>query len=440
MNGKSAPLTVINRAFSEFNNAAMDLQRSFAQLECRAKELDLELEQRNRELAASLSESRKVKNFLKDILENLRSGILVLRNDGEITISNTAASTITGINLGRYKGRNFYSLLRKRFPFNERNIKKLQALGYEEECVFNLDTANGSEYLMFTKLPLRKEPKAANPDFMLVFQDITEWKRLEKQAERNKRLIALGEFATRVVSEVRDPLGSIEIFASMLKRDLSGDEHKSKTAGHIISAVRSLDNLLANYLIFTQSPMPSIQRLSAQEWLDDSLKFVVSLPKAKPVQIAREYHANQAWIMGDSELLKQVSLNLVLNAIQAMPAGGRLTVSTKNKKRILSEADANKKVIAVSFKDTGTGIMEEDLEKIFNPFFTTRAGSAGLGLATVNNIIRAHGGEVEVSSSVGKGTAFTIYLPVLTPSECSRAEADSAGRFPTSKNIESRIR
>ncbi|MFH1147165.1 MAG: ATP-binding protein [Pseudomonadota bacterium] len=431
MNGKSVPLAVISRAFTEFNHAAMDLQRSFAQLECRAKELDLELEQRNTELAESLSESKRVKGFLKDMLESLRSGILVLRNDREISTWNAAACDITGISFSRHKGRNFYLLLRKKFPFNERGIKKLQALGYEEEYVFDLDTASGSEYILFTKVPLRKEPKKADPGCMLVFQNITEWKRLEKQAERNKRLIALGEFATKMVSEVRNPLGSIEIFASMLKRDLAGDA-KGKTAGHIINAVRSLDNLLANYLIFTESPKPRIQQLPAQGWLDDSLEFVAALPRTKPVQITREYRAHQAWIMGDPELLKQVALNLVLNAIQAMPDGGRLTVCTKNRKRILSEEDVNKKVIAISFKDTGTGIMEEDLEKIFNPFFTTRAGSAGLGLATVNNIIRAHGGAIEVSSSAGKGTAFTIYLPVVSPSEC--------GRLPKSEEMEAGIR
>lgn len=413
---ESAQLRLLSRAFNAFNHAALDLQKSFAQLESRIKELDIELESKNKKLADSLAENKGVRDFLHHILENLQPGIVVLNKGERIAVWNSAACAIAGINFSQYKGRNFYHVLGKHSLLEDCTVKEIKALGYGEERVLRFKHGNDFVSILYTRTPLKGGTTVDEAGCIAILQDITRWKRLEDQAERNSRLIAMGELTAKMVSEVRNPLGSIEIFASILQRELAGDVERHRIVGHIIQAVRSLDNLLANYLIFTQSPRPKLQKIPVAAWLDEAANFVSLLPRAKPLEIIKKYHARQPWIMGDRELLKQVALNLMLNAIQAMPAGGKFVIETRDEKdnsmrKGSTRIRKRKEGVAIRFADTGTGIAAEHLEKIFNPFFTITEGGSGLGLAIVNNIVQAHGGMIEVNSTTGKGTSFTIYLP-----------------------------
>jgi PAS domain S-box-containing protein len=419
---ESAQLRLLGKAFTAFNHAALDLQKSFVQLESKIKELDLELESKNRKLADSLAENKKVRDFLHHILESLQPGIVVLNKGERIAVWNSAACAITGINFSRYKGRNFYQVLSKHSLLEDCTIKEIKALGYGEERVLRFRHGNDFVSILYTLTPLKSGAAVDEAGCIAILQDITGWKRLEDQAERDSRLIAMGELTAKMVSEVRNPLGSIEILASILQRELAGDAERHRIVGHIIQAVRSLDNLLANYLIFTQSPKPKLQKIPVAAWLNEAANFVGLLPRAKPLEIIKKHHARQPWIMGDRELLKQVALNLMLNAIQAMPAGGKLVIETTDEKDNPTRKGSTgirkrKEGVAIRFADTGAGIAAEHLEKIFNPFFTTKEGGSGLGLAIVNNIVRAHGGMIEVNSATGKGTSFTIYLPTTGNSQ-----------------------
>jgi|GEM_PF-764342 len=419
---ESAQLRLLGKAFTAFNHAALDLQKSFVQLESKIKELDLELESKNRKLAASLAENKKVRDFLHHILESLQPGIVVLNKGEKIAAWNSGACAITGINFSRYKGKNFYRILSKHSLLEDCTVKEIKALGYGEERVLRFRHGSDFVSVLYTLTPLKGGAAVEETGCIAILQDITRWKRLEEQAERNSRLIAMCDLTAKMVSEVRNPLGSIEIFASILQRELAGDVENHRIAGHIIQAVRSLENLLANYLIFTQSPKPRLQKIPVAAWLDEAANFVGLLPRAKPLEIIKKYHARRPWIIGDRELLKQVALNLMLNAIQAMPAGGNLVIETRDEKdnprrKGSTEIRKGKEGVAIRFADTGTGIAAAHLDKIFNPFFTTKEGGSGLGLAIVNNIVRAHGGMIEVNSAAGKGTSFTIYLPTTDHSQ-----------------------
>jgi two-component system sensor histidine kinase FlrB len=231
-------------------------------------------------------------------------------------------------------------------------------------------------------------------------------KRLEEQAERNTRLAAMGEMAARIAHEIRNPLGSIELFASILQREIA-DENQKRLVNHISSGVKNLNHVISNLLTFTRQPKPVFKEIDLHKFLDDLLQFGEFLMDKNNIGLEREYYPSHLSALGDEELLKQVFLNIIRNAVQAMPDGGVLKVKTG-----MGKKGRNAQYIEIKILDTGAGIEKDNLDKIFNPFFTTRDKGTGLGLAIVHTIIESHKGIIEVESEVGKGTAFTILLPV----------------------------
>ncbi|MBI3600603.1 MAG: hypothetical protein HY097_08175 [Nitrospinae bacterium] len=230
-------------------------------------------------------------------------------------------------------------------------------------------------------------------------------KRQKEQAERNSRLTAMGEMAARIAHEIRNPLGSIELFASILQREIA-DENQKRLVNHISSGVKNLNHVISNLLTFTRQPKPVFKEIDLHKFLDNLLQFGEFLMDKNNIRLEREYYPSLLSALGDEELLKQVFLNIIRNSVQAMPEGGVLKVKTG-----VGKKGRNDKYVEVKVSDTGAGIAKDNLDKIFNPFFTTRDKGTGLGLAIVHTIIESHNGIIEVESDVGKGTTFTILLP-----------------------------
>ncbi|MGD9240454.1 MAG: ATP-binding protein, partial [Desulfobacterales bacterium] len=219
----------------------------------------------------------------------------------------------------------------------------------------------------------------------------------------------MGEMAVRIAHEIRNPLGSIELFSTMLKDDLKDFEELKVLAEHISSGVKSINNIVSNLLLFIRpDQQPDRQVLDVQEALKDSLFFAGHLLDAQniiKVETALADHPLE--IRGDLELLKQVFLNLILNAIQAMSKGGQLRISTR---KVIRQDDTQWAEIRLS--DTGCGIATADLSKIFDPFYTTRNKGTGLGLTIAHNITKMHGGSIDITSCEGDGTECIVALPL----------------------------
>jgi len=231
-----------------------------------------------------------------------------------------------------------------------------------------------------------------------------------KFMERTRRLVAMGEMGAKIAHEIRNPLASIGIFSSLLERELSGDNKKRELAGHISKGVKTLDNLLTNMLLFARSPEPARYRMDIRSVLEGTL-LLIDAQKGENVVIEKNY-AGSTVIKGDESLLAQAFFNLLINAVDAVGAGGVVKVSTCLHKN----GSTNMKII---IEDTGVGITQENIDRIFDPFFTTKDQGTGLGLAIVESIIKSHGGHLEVESypaGSGKqerrGTTFTVILPV----------------------------
>ena len=224
----------------------------------------------------------------------------------------------------------------------------------------------------------------------------------DRAIERGRRLAAMGEMAARVAHEIRNPLGSMSIFATILERELVADPEKQRLASHITTGIKALDNLLSNMLLFARGPEAKFRSVDMRTVIEDSVQLVAGRGAAE-VSVKAEF-CGQTSIMADQVLLRQLFLNLMINAIDAMGEGGTLKVRTR-----MVHADRSYMEIKVS--DTGRGITEEHIDRIFDPFFTTKDRGTGLGLAIVSAVVNAHGGFIDVASRPGEGTIFTIGLP-----------------------------
>jgi signal transduction histidine kinase len=242
---------------------------------------------------------------------------------------------------------------------------------------------------------------------VLLIQDVTAVRELEDRLQRRNRLAAMGEMVGRIAHEIRNPLGSIELFASMLHRDLSGAPALRKYAEHISSSVHMMNRLLTNLLLYTKPDCSHGGWHETEALMLDALTLAAHAVAQTRIDIRLDVDPLASQIWCDAGQMKQVLLNLVLNSIHAMPEGGTLTLSATR----TTEQTSGGPALCLSVSDTGVGIAAAERPKIFDPFFTTRDEGTGLGLAIVHAIVEAHRGRIDVESIEGRGTILRIVLP-----------------------------
>ncbi|MDY6844283.1 MAG: PAS domain S-box protein, partial [Thermodesulfobacteriota bacterium] len=356
---------LLNEAIVSFNTTALQLGEYYSRLRERVSELDIEIREKNEQLQKNLYEKEEVKNYLNNILESLPTGVIVIDELGKITTFNKTAERITNYSRKETIGSDFSMLMIPRG-------KKTKAQDFE----FSLKRKDKK----IIQVRIHSSPLKGLFNEVIgsvfILQDISEIKRWEEQAKRKNKLTAMGEVAVSIAHEIRNPLGSIELFTSILKKEFckNHDNEKENLVDHILSGVKSLDHIISNLLLFTRPNKPMVQDLDIHTNLKDALNFSQPLLEGHNIQLAIHYSPHQLITLCDKELMKQLFLNLILNAIQAMPEGGKLEVSTKITRSKTKEGN----LIKISFADSGKGIMEEDLKKIFNPFFTTKTRGTGL--------------------------------------------------------------
>jgi len=363
-----------------------------------------------------------VNSELDCIIESIPTGVVALDVEGKIVTFNRAAEQITGFKADHVQGKRFDGVFKPDyFQNSELTFKNLA----QTEKTTEIKTQFSRQGKNSVHLSLAVSPVASAPHgkicTVLSLRDITRLNKLEEQANRTGRLAAMGEMAVRIAHEIRNPLGSIELFATMLKDDLQDFEELKELAEHISSGVKSINNIVSNLLLFIRpEQQPDRQVLDIHEALKDSLFFAGHLLDAQNIiEVETELADHRLPINGDLELLKQVFLNLILNAIQAMSAGGRLRISTR---KIIRQDGTQWAEIRLS--DTGCGIAAADLPKIFDPFYTTRNKGTGLGLTIVHNIAKMHGGSIDITSCGGKGTECILTLPLHPNNTISGSERE----------------
>jgi signal transduction histidine kinase len=232
-----------------------------------------------------------------------------------------------------------------------------------------------------------------------------EQRALEGQLHQAERLVALGEMTAGVAHEIRNPLGIISSTAELLKQRLARYEPQNRLAQIIVEESNRLNEKVTEFLDFSRPRVPNLRPCDLEGVIDRSLELVQPEIERLGITVSRAYYLNGHAQAADPDLLHQAFLNILLNAIQAMPAGGHLTVSTARDPRGQGEE--------IRFTDNGQGIDPETLKKVFNPFFTTKEKGSGLGLPIVKSIIESHQGTIKIDSDPEQGTTVTITLPEL---------------------------
>ena len=416
LQGKNTPkaeLEILSQAFQTFNDATQQLQDSYDDLKERVKLLDLELAKKNQELEKNLTEKEEVKNYLNNILESLTTGVIVIDKQGRITTFNKTAGWITGLTPESCLGKPLKDLFHD--DLFENMVSRLTKTGGNPLSVDReITTATGSRIHIQASASPVLDPDDTQIGSLLIVKDMTRIRHLEIEAQRNQRLRAMGEMAAGIAHEIRNPLGSIELFASLLKKDVEADEEKFKLVEHIRSGVKNMDRIISTLLLYAKSPRPSQQKCDIHQLLNTLLTGTSDIVIPGNIKILKNFADNNARVNGDQELLKQVFSNLIRNAVQAMPQGGELDLTTKKvsaPSNLQEFRNDHRQFITITVSDTGHGIPPDHLVKIFNPFFSTKDKGTGLGLSISHNIIKAHQGTIDAESEKGRPTTFIVKLP-----------------------------
>lgn len=233
-----------------------------------------------------------------------------------------------------------------------------------------------------------------------------------KKMYRTDRLATLGELAAGAAHEIRNPLTAIRSTIQYLSKDFKDDSVKSEMVSELISEVERINKIVQGLLSFARPSLINAAEVNIEQLINHTLLLVQTTLTKQQVEVQFEFFEENTLVFGDAEQLKQVFLNIMLNAIEAMGANPperqrTLIVSIESGAHI----STNTRMLLITFEDTGQGIEEKHLENVFNPFFTTKDEGTGLGLAISYGVINRHQGEIEMNSTVGKGTTLVVKLP-----------------------------
>ncbi len=373
----------LNEAFSTFTQASKSLEAYYKKLHERVRYLTKELEKKNLELKQAVLDLNESRDYLQAVLQSIGEAMIVTDQDEKIAMINRAAERLFCIDAHNAVGRAFDDL-DFLIDNDESSNTALTVKGKRYDIILSRSTVFDSEGLV--------------RGHVILINDITRLKELEQQQERNSRLIAMGEMAAKIVHEIRSPLCSIELFSNMLSKDLEGTPHTEIARG-ISTGISSLNNILTNMLFFAKAQKPSFKNVGFNNAIEESIKMIAPLMEIRGIKLYKEITDEMA--PGDPELMKQVFMNIFLNAVQAMPEGGLLKTLVR----------ANCEFVKVEISDEGEGISSENIEKIFDPFFSTKDKGTGLGLTIANKIMQCHKGLIKVYNNENKGCTFCLYFP-----------------------------
>lgn len=361
-------MELLSKAMETFSSASSSLLTYYSALENKVKLLTQEVEHK--------------KQQLDSILNSIDMGVIFFDTTGAVTLVNMAAQKLLGLEPGAIVGSKDICAEISGDMIIPKNAKSFPTLSSETDVLDGSGNAIGRVF---------------------VFKDITRLKELEAENERNQRLTAMGELVLKIAHEVRNPLGSIELFASLIHEDLKGSK-QAEYAAKISGAVRSLVNTLDNMLRYSRGMAARFNAENFSSLVQELKTEFAEMLDSKSVSLSYETSLSPAEssLLIDKGLMRQALINVLLNAMQAMPDGGKITVKT------FRDASAN---FIISIKDTGAGMDSETASRIFEPFFSTKDRGTGLGMSITRSVIEAHRGSIKVVTEPGEGTELIIALP-----------------------------
>jgi two-component system, NtrC family, sensor kinase len=252
---------------------------------------------------------------------------------------------------------------------------------------------------------LEGKVEASNKELESAYQLL---KQRQEQLIQSGKMAALGQLSAGIAHEIRTPLTSIKIFIQSLEKEIDSDEHQKEDFRIIKKEIDRMNEIISRFLHFARPEDPLLQAIRISPLVKETVNLLAARLKSNDIQVDLFLADEGAPLEGDPKQLTQVFLNLFLNAIEAMPHGGTLTIRSAVK----TDPDSRQDFLQVIVKDTGHGVPAKERAHLFDPFFTTKTGGTGLGLSIVYSIIQKHNGRIEVESEMGKGSAFILWLPI----------------------------
>jgi len=396
----------------------------------RLRQAGQELEQRGLDL-------RSLQTLHRAIVANVPSGLMTLDLAGRVISFNQAAERITGFDYETLRNRSWQETPFAAYAWLADFYSRPGSHAVSPPDELYLRRRDGRAIPVGIACSPLRSPDGGMVGLVAIFQDLTERKRVDEQLRRADRLAALGQLAANIAHEIRNPLAALSGSAEVLKEDLSLAGPNRQLLEIILREARRLKLITGQFLDFSKPLRLLFRPCAVRPILEETLHLLAR---------SAERHPNTSWTvtedepllfaLADSDQFRQVVWNLCLNAMQAMPQGGNLTITLRRivnrgpqegRSRVRSSGSTDSSLraaasmpplpgeeeegwVEILFQDTGRGIPREDLERIFDPFFTTRPSGTGLGLAIARKILESMGGRIWVDSRPGEGTTFRVWL------------------------------
>jgi PAS domain S-box-containing protein len=356
----------------------------------------------------------KIQNEI--MLDQLVSGVIVANPERKITLINHEAERITGLTKRQTLGQGMDFLpetvteaLDATLATRD-GIQNTDAILFVQEEEKSVHVRMGSAYLM----GYDDKPMGA----LLVFTDMTEVKSLEEQVRRADQLSSVGTLAAGMAHEIKNPLVTIKTFTQLLPERHADEDFRKDFSSLVADEVLRIDGIVNQLLSFSKPSHPHLVPMKLHQTVEQTLKLIQEQMSQKDIVLKNNLHAKQDLISGDADLLTQALVNLNLNAVDAIGSEGTITVTTSNCTYAFAlgtnpENSVKKPCVRLQINDTGAGIEKSQLQKIFDPFFTSKSEGTGMGLSVAHGIIQEHHGVIDVESTPGKGTSFYVYIPIL---------------------------
>jgi signal transduction histidine kinase len=403
----------LEKAFKQFSLETEHLEMTYAGLKEQFKNVELSLQDSHLRLNGKLAELGAISRYLETILHSISQGIIFINLQKVVTTYNIAAQKILNIPEKELLYHPFSNFFDDQFlgfslekTFATQQCPPITTISYQldgEKKELEIETTFVHADLQAHSIEQRKNSLFPMQGLLILMRDVTTIRRLQQLTNQQDRLKELGGLAAHLAHEIRNPLGGIKGFASILAEELKEQPQLHQMACYIIQGVEGLNQFVTRILLFARPFQPCLEKVDLVQFIGNLYELIQIDPVWNP-RIRFTIHTSVPSILLsiDPHLLQSALFNLCLNAIQAMPDGGELTISMQ------VEGDW----VVIELKDTGQGIAKENLSKIFSPFFTTKENGNGLGLAEVQKVIQGHYGWIDVHSEQAQGTTFTIKIPL----------------------------
>lgn len=372
--------------------------------------------------ATAVEQPLAAESFYRDLVWNLRNGVLAVTQDGRIAVMNDVAYRIFGLaprstDIGRP-----YTEVLKDLP----DVARIVAGAFGMSHLPNraeLRVKRSNKVIGYTLSQVRDRRDRVT-GATLFFKDLTRVEQLEERERLRDRLAALGEMAAAIAHEVKNPLAGIEVMAGLLKRQLTDNEDAQSILKDIIKEAKMANAIVLEVLDFVRPIRLQVEDIRVDDVVHDAVLMAESHERRGGVEVEVALAPDLPFMQGDPHQLRQIFTNLLINAFEAMAGSGHVRISAvqlaaEDEVAVGSDVKAVP-LIQVEVVDSGPGVPADVMDKMFSPFFTTKPQGSGLGLAIVRKIVDAHDGRIEVSARAEGGARFRVTLPVTSGHELFR--------------------